>query len=223
MCDIMKKIVVLVVIIAFAVSTYGQKTGIEIGDIAPNIKLPTPKGDTISLYSHRGKVVLIDFWASWCGPCRRENPYVVKAFNEYKDKMFSSGQNFTVYSVSLDKSKVSWEKGIKDDKLVWTNVSDLAYWDCESAKDYKVRGIPANFLIDGEGVIIAKNLRGEKLEAELAKLEIKDPVVEFENVLNDLNLEYNRLAGAEKYADRKEIKKIRKSINALEKLVKQLK
>jgi thiol-disulfide isomerase/thioredoxin len=223
MREIMKKIVVLVFITAIAVLTYGQKTGIEIGDVAPDIKLPTPQGDTVSLYSLRGEIVLIDFWASWCGPCRRENPFVVRAYNEYKDKMFSSGEKFTVYSISLDKTKASWEKGIKDDKLVWTNVSDLAYWDCAPAKDYKVRGIPANFLIDGEGVIIAKNLRGEKLEAELAKIEIKDPVIEFEMALNELNLEYNRLSGSEKYADRKELKKIRKSINSLEKLVKQLK
>ncbi len=219
----MKKIIVLVIAITFASLTFGQKTGIEIGDIAPDIKLPTPEGDTVSLYSLRGKVVLIDFWASWCGPCRRENPFVVKAYNDYKDKMFTSGENFTVYSVSLDKTKESWEKGIKDDDLTWTNVSDLAYWNCVPAKEYKVRGIPSNFLIDGEGVIIAKNLRGEKLDAELAKIEIKDPVLEFELALKELNLEYNRLSDSDKYADRKELKKIRKSINSLEKLVKQLK
>ncbi len=219
----MKRIIILVFAIVFASFTYGQKVGIEIGDTAPEIKLPTPEGDSISLSSLRGKIVLIDFWASWCGPCRRENPFVVKAYVDYKDKTFTSGENFTIYSVSLDKTKASWEKAIMDDNLTWPNVSDLAYWDCVPAKEYKVRGIPSNFLIDGDGVIIAKNLRGEKLEAELARIVVKDPVVEFEEALKELEIEYNRLAGSEKYSDRKELKKIRKSISTLNKLINQLK
>ena len=219
----MKKIIILVFAIVFTGFAYGQKVGIEIGDIAPEIKLPTPEGDSVSLSSFRGQIVLIDFWASWCGPCRRENPFVVKAYNDYKDKMFTSGQNFTIYSVSLDKTKTSWEKAIVDDKLTWTNVSDLAYWNCAPAVEYKVRGIPSNFLIDGDGIIIGKNLRGEKLEAALANIEVKDPVIEFEGALKELNLEYNRLAGSEKYADRIEIKQIRESIDSLEKLIEQLK
>ncbi len=219
----MRKIYVLVFFIVFAIYCFGQNVGTEIGDIAPDIKLPTPKGDTVSLYSLRGKVVLIDFWASWCGPCRRENPVVVKAYDQYKDKLFSIGEHFTVYGVSLDKTKQSWENAIKDDNLTWTNVSDLLYWKSAAAIDYKVRGIPSNFLINGKGVIIGKNLRGAKLEKELSKYEIKDPVIEFEKALNSLKLEYNRLSGSEKYKNRKELKKILKNIATLEKLIKQLK
>jgi thiol-disulfide isomerase/thioredoxin len=219
----MKRFTILVFAIAIAIYASGQNVGTEIGDIAPDIKLPTPEGDSISLYSLRGKVVLIDFWASWCGPCRKENPHVVEAYNEYKDKSFSVGEKFTVYGVSLDKSKDSWVKGIADDGLVWTNVSDLAHWNCAPAKEYKVRGIPANFLIDGNGVILAKNLRGEKLIQELDKYKVLDPIVEFEQSLKELKLKYNLLENSEKYSSRKELKKVKKSINSLEKLVNSLK
>jgi thiol-disulfide isomerase/thioredoxin len=219
----MNRIIILVFAIFFTATTFGQNVGTEIGDIAPDIKLPAFDGDSVSLYSLRGKVVLIDFWASWCGPCRRENPVVAEAYDEYKDKTFSVGQNFTVFGVSLDKTKESWVKAIKDDKLIWTNVSSLAYWNCASAKEYKVRGIPSNFLIDGKGVIIGKNLRGQKLEAELSKYEVKDPILEFESSLNELNLTYNLLQGSEKYADKKELKKIKKNIDIIEQLLKKLK
>ncbi|MBN2777396.1 MAG: TlpA family protein disulfide reductase [Bacteroidales bacterium] len=219
----MKRFTILVFAIAIAIYASGQNVGTEIGDIAPDIKLPTPEGDSISLYSLRGKVVLIDFWASWCGPCRKENPHVVEAYNEYKDKSFSVGEKFTVYGVSLDKSKDSWVKGIADDGLVWTNVSDLAHWNCAPAKEYKVRGIPANFLIDGNGVILAKNLRGEKLVQELDKYKVLDPIVEFEQSLKELKLKYNLLESSEKYSSRKELKKLQKSISTLEKLVNSLK
>jgi thiol-disulfide isomerase/thioredoxin len=219
----MKRFTILVFTIAIAIYASGQNVGTEIGDIAPDIKLPTPEGDSISLYSLRGKVVLIDFWASWCGPCRKENPHVVEAYNEYKDKSFSVGEKFTIYGVSLDKSKDSWVKGIADDGLNWTNVSDLAHWNCAPAKEYKVRGIPANFLIDGNGVILAKNLRGEKLVQELDKYKVLDPIVEFEQSLKELKLKYNLLENSEKYSSRKELKKVKKSINSLEKLVNSLK
>lgn len=121
-------------------------------------------GKPVKLSDFRGKYVLIDFWASWCGPCRGENPNVVKAFNTYKDK------NFTVLGVSLDRSKDAWVKAIKDDGLAWTQVSDLKFWNNEVAAMYGVRAIPQNFLIDPSGKIVGKNLRGSELQAKLAEL-----------------------------------------------------
>jgi thiol-disulfide isomerase/thioredoxin len=135
------------------------------GDEAPEIILSDAMGKKLPLSSLRGKYVLIDFWASWCGPCRMENPNVVRVYNAYKDK------GFTIYSVSLDNSKDNWLAAIQKDGLTWPNhVSDLKGWGSEGAALYSVRGIPATFLIDKNGVIIAKNLRGYALEKKLSEL-----------------------------------------------------
>lgn len=131
------------------------------GSPAPEIRLQTPDGKLVSLSSFRGKYVLIDFWASWCGPCRQENPNVVKAYNSFKDK------NFTILGVSLDEDKDKWIQAIKKDNLTWTHISDLKGWQSVAARDYNVNGIPANFLVDPNGIIIASNLRGEELSAKL--------------------------------------------------------
>lgn len=136
----------------------------SVGQTAPEFTMDDIDGKPVSLSSFRGKYVLIDFWAAWCGPCRAENPNVVKVYNEYKDK------NFTILGVSLDKTKDDWEKAIKDDHLNWTQVSDLKYWDNSAAKLYGVQAIPANFLLDPEGKIIARDLRGEALKQKLAEV-----------------------------------------------------
>jgi len=133
---------------------------------APDFTLTDTSGNTVSLSSFKGKYVLVDFWASWCGPCRRENPNVVKVFNKFRDK------NFTILSISLDRpdAKDKWLDAIHKDGLTWTHVSDLKYWDNEVAKQYGIRAIPQNLLIDPQGKIIAKNLRGEDLDAKLTEL-----------------------------------------------------
>ena len=136
-----------------------------VGDFAPDIVMNNPEGVEMKLSSTKGKVVLLDFWASWCGPCRRENPNVVKTYEKYKDK------GFTVFSVSLDKGVAKWKAAIEKDKLVWdTHVSDLKGWSSKAGKAYGVSGIPATFLIDENGKIIAKNLRGHQLEQKLKEV-----------------------------------------------------
>ena len=139
----------------------GQLENVQIGKTAPEFSLPDTAGVAVSLSDFRGKYVLLDFWASWCPPCRRENPNVVKAFQDYKDK------NFTIIGISLDNNKDKWLKAIADDNLTWTHVSDLKYWDSEIPALYGVRGIPANVLLDPDGVIIAKNITGEELHHTL--------------------------------------------------------
>lgn len=148
--------------------------GLNLGNQAPEITLKNPYGVVVDLSSLRGKLVLIDFWASWCGPCRYENPSVVKAYNNFKDKKFKGGNGFTVYSVSLDANQEAWKKAIQKDGLVWEyHVSDLMGWNSVAAAKYQVTSIPGNFLINEKGIIINKNLRGEDLINTLNKLVIK--------------------------------------------------
>ncbi|MDB5206829.1 MAG: AhpC/TSA family protein, partial [Flavisolibacter sp.] len=121
-------------------------------------------GQPVSLSSFKGKYVLLDFWASWCRPCRQDNPNVVKAYNEFKDK------NFTVFGVSLDQNKDAWLQAIQQDGLTWTHASDLKFWSNEAAVLYGVQGIPANFLIDPQGNIVAQDLHGEEIVRTLRNL-----------------------------------------------------
>ncbi|HKK42978.1 MAG TPA: TlpA disulfide reductase family protein [Bacteroidales bacterium] len=151
----------------FKSDTPGEATPGEagIGAEAPEISLPDPEGDTIKLSSTRGSVVLLDFWASWCNPCRRENPNLVKAYNLYHKK------GFQIFQVSLDKTKEAWLDGIKFDQLgKWIHVSDLKYWNSVVVPLYKIESIPCNYLLDKNGRIIASNLRGEQLQNKLAEI-----------------------------------------------------
>jgi peroxiredoxin len=141
-----------------------EMRALAVGQLAPDIVLPDPSGKTTKLSDLRGKYVLIDFWAAWCKPCRQENPNVVRLFNQYNSK------GFEVFGVSLDRSREDWVKAIADDQLNWTQVSDLQYFNSAAAVLYQIQAIPATYLVDPDGKIIAKDLRGPSLEAKLAEL-----------------------------------------------------
>jgi len=147
------------------ISKTGATELLKVGDEAPEISLPDPDGKIVTLSSTRGSIVLLDFWAAWCNPCRQENPNLVKAYNQYR------GKGFRIFQVSLDKTKEEWLKGIKDDNLSqWIHTSDLKYWNSVVVSLYKIGSIPYNLLLDNEGKILAKNLRGEALQNKLTEL-----------------------------------------------------
>ncbi|TCD01246.1 TlpA disulfide reductase family protein [Pedobacter psychroterrae] len=145
---------------------FNASNNTNVGSVAMDFTQNDVNDKPVKLSDFKGKFVLLDFWASWCGPCREENPNLVKAFNNYRDK------NFTVLGVSLDRpgKKADWLAAIQKDGLNWANVSDLKFWDNEVAKKYGIKGIPANFLIDPTGKIIAKDIRGEELHSKLAEI-----------------------------------------------------
>lgn len=167
----MKKLSILLLTVLCASVGFAQQEGTNVGDKAKDIVLMDVNGKEMKMSSIKGKVVLLDFWASWCGPCRMENPNLVKSYEKYKDQKYKTGKGFEVYSVSLDKNKEAWVAAIAKDKLVWQyHVSDLKGWQSAAGALYGVSFIPQNFLIDGNGVIVAKNLRGEELDKALDKL-----------------------------------------------------
>ena len=148
----------------YIVSLITAAKSVPVGKLLDDFTQPDTAGIPVALSSLRGKYVLIDFWASWCGPCRRENPNVVNAFNKFRNK------NFTVLGVSLDRNKIPWIDAIKMDGLDWTQLSDLAFWNNAVAKQFGINSIPQNYLIDPEGKIVGMNLRGAALHKKLSKL-----------------------------------------------------
>ena len=156
----MKNVIVLALLL-LSVATNAQ---VKVGQSAPEISLPGTNGNIINLSSLKGKVVLIDFWASWCGPCRRANPSVVKLYEKYKDK------GFEVFGVSIDSKKNGWLKAIEHDKIKYTQVNDKDGWNAATAAKYGVDAIPATFLLNKEGVIVAVDAEGNDLEEKITTL-----------------------------------------------------
>lgn len=170
----------LTIIVAFffllTSSLYAQKKvnleGIEIGSMAPEIELPTVEGESFKLSELKGKVVLINFWASWCAPCRKKAPELIEVFNEYKNTEFDGGEKgFEIVSVSLDRNDAGWKNTIKKDGIgAFLNVGDMNGWKCTAAQSYNIKTIPSSVLLDGDGEVIAINLSPENLNKKLKKL-----------------------------------------------------
>ena len=146
-----------------------QTTGLEPGNMSPEIRLPNTKGDTVALSSLKGKLVLIDFWGTWCAPCVAEQAELAKLYNKYKQSNFTNGKGFEIYGVSLDAKKTNWENFISTNKINWIQVSDLKFWRSPVAKTYNIQALPFNILMDGNGIILAKNLHGPDLEKGIAR------------------------------------------------------
>ncbi|MBF4485362.1 TlpA disulfide reductase family protein [Flavobacterium sp. CSZ] len=160
----MKKILLILgLLLCITTTSKAQVVGTDVGDIAPEIDLPDTKGNNVALSSLRGDLVLVDFWASWCGPCIKEQPQLIKLNNIYAGK-------FSIYSVSMDTKKSLWLAAIAKQKLTWTQVSDLKYWNSPVVGDYMLQSVPLNFLIDKNGIILAKNIHGKALEEMLKSL-----------------------------------------------------
>ncbi|MDA3954612.1 MAG: TlpA disulfide reductase family protein [Bacteroidales bacterium] len=166
------KLIILFTISIFSIKLYSQN--LKIGDKAPDIVQNLVTGAEFHLSELNGKIVLIDFWASWCKPCRKENPNIVEVYKKYKDAQFKNGKGFTVLSVSLDFKKDAWEKAIETDSMKWPyHVGDLKGWRNAAAVKYGIKSIPTSYLIDGDGIIVGVNLRGDSLESAIKKIRKK--------------------------------------------------
>ncbi|MEI6142842.1 MAG: TlpA disulfide reductase family protein [Mariniphaga sp.] len=172
----MKKLFLIISIFllsSYLTTVFAQKPGLEIGDKAPDISLPSPEGKIVTLSSLKSKVVLIDFWGTWCAPCVKEQPELAKLYKKYKSASFTNGKGFEIFGVSLDAKKENWDKGIKSQNINWIQVSDLKFWRSPVAKTYNIQELPFNLLLDGRGVILAKNLHGAELDKAISKFLVK--------------------------------------------------
>lgn len=170
----MKKLLLIIALIYTSMQLlFSQTIGLEIGNTSPEIKLPNPKGETIALSALKGKVILIDFWATWCVPCVREQDELAELYKVYKSSVFTNGKGFEIFGVSLDNKKAAWESAIKRMNIDWIQVSDLKFWASPVAKTYDIQALPFNVLIDDKGIIIAKDLHGNDLKHFIANLQIK--------------------------------------------------
>ena len=158
-----KTLLVSIFLFCIITGSKAQVVGTDVGDIAPEIDLPDLKGNLVALSSLRGSLVLVDFWASWCGPCIKEQPSLLKLHNTYPEKL-------SIYGVSMDTKKALWAAAIAKGKLPWTNVSDLKYWQSPVVGAYMLQSVPLNFLIDKNGIILAKNIHGQALEDKIKSL-----------------------------------------------------
>lgn len=158
-----KTLLVSIFLFCIITGSKAQVVGTDVGDIAPEIDLPDLKGNLVALSSLRGSLVLVDFWASWCGPCIKEQPSLLKLHNTYPEKL-------SIYGISMDTKKTLWTAAIAKGKLPWTNVSDLKYWQSPVVGAYMLQSVPLNFLIDKNGIILAKNIHGQALEDKIKSL-----------------------------------------------------
>lgn len=167
----MRKLILMVAIVisgSYFLNAFAQKQGLEIGEKAPEIELLSPEGKNVALSSFKGKLVLIDFWGTWCAPCVKEQPELAKLYKKYKNANFRNGRGFEIFGVSLDVKHENWEKGINTLSINWIQVSDLKFWRSPVAKTYNIQELPYNLLLDGNGIIRAKNLHGAGLEKEIS-------------------------------------------------------
>jgi len=168
----MRQVFTIIILMISTANQYAQE--LSIGQKAPEITMTSIDGHQLSLSSLKGQMVLVDFWASWCAPCRKENPGIVATYQKYRGASFKNGKGFTVFSVSMDMKQADWENAIAKDSLEWPNhVSDLKGWHNEAALLYNITAVPFSYLIDGDGIIVYVNPRGQLLEKELKKLKKK--------------------------------------------------